>query len=409
MTVWRDSVIVWVPVWCDIVTRFRLASSIGICTASLIINRRLYKIATISTVSMTHSDKKRMIYVDLAIGLIPSILNVALCKCSVADKSSSTDRISIVWFIQGHRFDIYEGYGCLFEIANTILSYFLLTSWPVVIGCISAVYCVLTLRAFFRRRKQFNELMSSNKNLTFHRYMRLMGLATIEIACTVPLASWNLYMQSRSPLYVWKGLADLHYDFSRIGQYPAIIWLNNPLSKAAILFDIWDIIICAFIFFAFFGCAEEARKHYSMAATTVAKRVGLSTSWLTRSSSTGSYVNSKPTTSVLGRITIPTFVQHKRRPSFDSFSDRLSTSISIGDEETPVDDLKLPYSPSQHSAGSSTYISSPTSAKDAEKAPAFVFPPPPAPPARVHDPASPVRASPPDVPASVQDNTLDIV
>lgn len=272
------------------------------------------------------------------------------------------------------------------------------------------MYCILTLRAFFRRRKQFNELMSSNKNLTFHRYMRLMGLATIEIACTIPLASWNLYMQSRSPLYVWKGLADLHYDFSRVGQYPALFWYPNPLARAAILFDIWDIIICAFVFFAFFGCAEEARKHYSIAATTVAKRVGLSTSWLTRSTATSSYTHgSKPATSALGRITIPTFVQHKRRPSFDSFSDRLSTSISIGDEETPVDDLKAPYSPSQHSAGSSTFIPSPASAKDAEKAPAFVFPPPPAPPARVHDPASPVRAPQPDVPASVHDNALDIV
>ncbi|KAH9910602.1 pheromone A receptor-domain-containing protein [Fomitopsis serialis] len=393
MTIWRDNVIVWVPVWCDIVTRFRLASSIGICTASLIINRRLYKIATISTVSMTNSDKRRMIWVDLAIGLIPSIVVVAL-----------------FWFIQGHRFDIYEGYGCTFEIANTILSYFLLTSWPIVIGCISAVYCFFTLRAFFRRRKQFNELMSSNKNLTFHRYLRLMGLAGIEIACTVPLASWNLYMQSRNPLYVWKGLGDLHYDFSRVDQFPAILWLNNEFTKPAIIFDIWDIIICAFIFFAFFGCAEEARKHYSIAATTMAKRVGLSTSWLSRSTANGSYGynTSKPTASALGRITIPTFVQHKRRNSLDSFSDRLSTSISIG-EETPVDDLKVPYSPSEHSAGSSTYVPSPMSAKSAEKAHTFVFPPPPSPPARVHDPASPTRAAPPDVPASVHDNTFDIV
>ena len=31
--------------------------------------------------------------------------------------------------------------------------------------------------------------MATNKNLTFHRYMRLMGLATIEIACTIPLAN----------------------------------------------------------------------------------------------------------------------------------------------------------------------------------------------------------------------------
>ncbi|CCM01290.1 uncharacterized protein FIBRA_03339 [Fibroporia radiculosa] len=393
MIIWRDNVINWAPVWCDITSRWRLASSIGVCTASLIINRRLYKIASVSAVS-NQADRRRIIAVDLAIGIIPSIVVVAL-----------------FWFIQGHRFDIYEGYGCAPEFPNTILSYFLYTAWPVVIGLISMTYCSMTLYAFYKRRKHLAELMSSNKNLTYNRYLRLMGLASIEMLCTLPLGAWVMASNARNPLYVWYGLGNLHYDFSRVDQYPAILWWNVPQMRSAILFNIWDIISCTFVFFAFFGCAEEARRHYQSAITSVAKRIGISTSFLSRSGSgaTGSFGyagGSKPTPSALGRITIPTFSPRKRRDSDTSFSDRLSTSISL--EDTPIDDRKLaPYSPSQRSAGSSTFIPSPCSPKFAdEKYESFVLPASPPP---VHDTAALARLT-PDVPSPVRrDSMEDIV
>ncbi|EED83530.1 hypothetical fungal pheromone GPCR [Postia placenta Mad-698-R] len=392
MTIWKNNVINWVPVWCDITTRFRLAYSIGICTASLIINRRLYKIATVSTVSITHLDRRRMIMVDLAIGLTPSILVVAL-----------------YWFIQGHRFDLYEGYGCIQEIPNTILAYFLYTTWPIVIGLISMVYCAMTLRAFLKRRKQFNELMSSNKNLTFNRYLRLMGLASIEMLCTVPLGIWSVVEDSRFPIYTWYGLGNLHYDFSRVDQYPSIIWVNNPLMREAIVFDIWDVITCSLVFFAFFGCAEEARRHYSLALTSFAKKVGIPITFLSRvAGSSGPMYgtpSSKPTSSALGRITIPSFVQRKRHDSLLSFSDNLSSAVSIGDE-TPVDETKAPYTPSEHSASSSTCFPSPASAKGPdEKYEVFTLP---TPPQLAHDASALERAS-PDVPAPVHRDSMDMV
>jgi len=327
--------------------------------------------------------------VDLAIGLTPSVVIVGL-----------------YWFIQGHRFDLYEGYGPIVEIPNTILAYFLYFIWPIVIGLISMVYCALSLRAFLRRRKQFNELMASNKNLTFNRYLRLMGLAAIEMFCTVPLGIWTVVMTSKLPLYTWYGLANLHYDFSRVDQFPTIFWYNESLTRQAILFDIWNIIACSLVFFAFFGCAEEARRHYSLALSSVARRVGISTSFLSRSSGNGfsGVGGSKPTTSALGRITIPSFVQRRRRDSISSFSDRLSTSISI--EDTPIDDAKVAYSPSEHSAGSSTCFPSPVSQKGAsEKMEPFTFPAPPEPVYRALD----IPRASPDVPAPVRPDSVDIV
>ncbi|PCH42926.1 putative fungal pheromoneG-protein-coupled receptor [Wolfiporia cocos MD-104 SS10] len=399
MTIWKDNVINSAPVWCDITTRWRMASGIGICTASLIINRRLYKIATVSAVSVTQRDRRRMIYIDLAIGLIPSILVVAL-----------------YWFIQGHRFDLYEGYGCQLEIANTILSYFLYACWPIVIGLISMFYCTMTLFAFYKRRKQFGELMASNKNLTFNRYLRLMGLASIEMLCTVPLGIWSVTLNAREPIYTWYGLANLHYDFSRVDQYPTIIWYNVPLARQAIVFDIWNIISCALVFFVFFGCAEEARRHYSLAISSVARKVGIPTTILSRlgSDSTGSYgPGTRITTSGLAKITIPSFAgggKSNNLGSFNSFSDRISMAISIGDE-TPVDDDKIEYTRSEHSAGSSTFLGSPVTPKDAPPSPVSpIIPPvsPISPPPRAHDASALLRPS-PDVPSSYRRDSIDIV
>lgn len=190
------------------------------------------------------------------------------------NKRDLTKAFTTDWFIQGHRFDIYEGYGCMYEIPNTILSYFLLTAWPITLGCISAIYGALVLHRLLTHREELRAVISINENLSFYRYIRLMGLAGCHIIYTIPLASWVLYRQTRSPLYEWRGLGNLHYDFGRIGQYPAILWWYNPRSKSAILFTSWSGIASAFLFFAFFGCAEEARKHYTMAARAIARIFG---------------------------------------------------------------------------------------------------------------------------------------
>ncbi|OSD03764.1 pheromone receptor [Trametes coccinea BRFM310] len=392
--VWRDNAINWAPVWCDITTHFTIGSSIGVCCASLVINRRLYHIANISTVSISRADKRRNIITDLAIGLGIPILAIAL-----------------YWFYQGHRFDILEGVGCTEEYPNSFLAYLLYITWPIPIGLVSATYCILTLRAFFKRRRDFSTLVASNNNLTFNRYFRLMGLAAIEVLCTIPLATYNIVQNLTTiPIYPFIGYADLHFWFSRVDQISAVSWRAYPATVAAVAFKQWTVIGCAILFFLFFGLAEEARKHYRLAISSVAKRVGLTTF----EKGTGFSSTGYPTTSGFGKITIPTFVQRStRRGSMDSFSDRLSTNISISD----VVDEKAAYSPVDGSGssagGSSTCIASPV---DTEKGISPVeslppvsllpvsFPPPP----RAYAPQSPTRRS-ADVPASVRPDSIDMV
>lgn len=146
----------------------------------------------------------------------------------------------------------------------------------------------MTLRIFLRRRKQFNELLASNSNLSFNRYMRLMALCCFDIFLTIPLVIFLIvFDRTVNPTYEWKGLADLHSGFSRVGQYPSLLW-TIPHGAAFInTCQNWFTILYGILFFCFFGLAEEARTHYRLAFTTIAKKLGYSTAGSSLESSTG--------------------------------------------------------------------------------------------------------------------------
>jgi pheromone a factor receptor len=96
------------------------------------------------------------------------------------------------YIVQGHRYNIFEDVGCLgetFEILVAIVLFHLPP--PLLVGCVSAVYCVLSFRSSYASRAQFKELLSSS-NSNLNRYVRLMLLAGTDIAMTIPLSIWVL-------------------------------------------------------------------------------------------------------------------------------------------------------------------------------------------------------------------------
>ena len=93
--VWNGNAINWAPVWCDIctflllsifflslipfsATRIWIGASFGIPAASLCINRRLYQIASVKSVTITRAEKRRAVIIDLAIGVGLSVLGMVL-------------------------------------------------------------------------------------------------------------------------------------------------------------------------------------------------------------------------------------------------------------------------------------------------------------------------------------------
>ncbi|KAJ3746243.1 pheromone receptor [Lentinula detonsa] len=256
--IWADNAINSVPVWCDISSQIILGAGVGIPASTLCISRRLYRIISTQTVSITLDDKRRAIYEDLAIAVGLPVLVLIL---------------HII--VQPHRFTIFEEYGCSPATYNTLPAYFLYYMWPVLIGLVSFVYSSLTLRSFYVRRVQFSQILASNKAINPSRYLRLIILALTDIMCTIPIGIYIIYIDLKGvTLAPWISWDDTHFDFGRVVLVPAVIWKSDPTDVAAIQIVRWLPVICAFIFFALFGFAEEARKHYRRVFWFFATRFG---------------------------------------------------------------------------------------------------------------------------------------
>ncbi|KAF5329528.1 hypothetical protein D9619_009304 [Psilocybe cf. subviscida] len=258
--VWHNNALNPSPIWCEISIRILMGASVGIPLASLCINRRLYQIASSQAVTITRGEKRRAILIDTTLCVLCPLLFIAL-----------------QYVIQGHRFNIYEDIGCYPALYNTLLTYFISSMWPAVIGLTSAVYCFLSLRAFARRRLEFSQFMNSgNSSLTMGRYFRLMGLAATDILLTTPLSIFSMWVNaSGGPLDPWRSWEDTHFNYSRIEQVPRFYWSMSRNLVLGMTFTRWVPIFCALIFFAFFGFADEAKKNYRKAFWFVANRFGV--------------------------------------------------------------------------------------------------------------------------------------
>ena len=219
---------------------------------------------------------------------------IALREYSLSMSQGPYTDCNAEYVVQGHRFDIFEGVGCYPFIYNTILAFLLSDCWPIVIGLISACYCCrfqfmvcrwlsdccigLSLHAFYVRRAQFNQFLAANTSLTASRYFRLMALAMTEVICTVPLASFLMWLNATAyPVAPWVSWKNTHYDFSRVGQYPLVVWTQNSSFFVAVQLTRWSTVFCAFIFFAFFGFAAEARKSYRATFWHLMRLLGIRT------------------------------------------------------------------------------------------------------------------------------------
>jgi len=290
-------------------------------------------------VMVTPSEKRRAVIVDLLICIGPSILQMI-----------------VQYVVALNRYNIYEDFGPLYDnyiMKETFIFFYV---WPVVIGCISAVYCVMTIYTLVKRERQFSKIFSSNRNLNRSRYLRLIGLSSIELLCTIPIGTYIIAFYGHLHLKGWKSWSQTHNHghFSVVFQIPASYWKNEPDFKNFIEMFRWLLVACAFIFFAFFGFADEARRHYRLAFKSIATRVGYSTSSGTLQGSSNA-TSSLPYMSNKGGLKISVTTSGDRRDSMLSFSDQLSIpSISLaGDLKS---DLKIEeLSPSDSTASSSMF------------------------------------------------------
>ncbi|KDQ50562.1 hypothetical protein JAAARDRAFT_141682 [Jaapia argillacea MUCL 33604] len=275
--IWRGNALNSAPVWCDISTRLTLGVSVAIPAASLCINRRLYQIAKIHAVVVTRADKRRAIFIDSILCFLIPVLVMAL-----------------YYVVQGHRFDIFEDVGCYPVVYDTLLSYFLINMWPLIFGLVSAVYCSLSIYSFSKRRASFNEFMTSNKSITVSRYFRLMALAMTDLLCTVPFALYSIWLNASVGVQKWVSWSDTHFDFSRVDQFPSVLWHLDQRTVVSIELTRWLLPVCAILFFLYFGFASEARRHYRVFFYVIAKPFGIKPPTKKPSGSAAGYASFTP-------------------------------------------------------------------------------------------------------------------
>jgi Pheromone A receptor len=126
--------------------------------------------------------------------------------------------------------------------------------------------------------------MSSTIGLSRGRYIRLMAISAVEILGTIPLGTFYIVHNSKLGVTPWRGWAFTHEHYSEVIQVPASIWKNDPDSVLGLEMYRWSLVLCAFLFFALFGFANEARQNYRRLYTSIASRIGYSTSILLGSS-----------------------------------------------------------------------------------------------------------------------------
>ncbi|KAJ3574648.1 hypothetical protein NP233_g1617 [Leucocoprinus birnbaumii] len=260
--VWNDNAINWVPVYCDIATKFLVGASVGIPAAFLCINRRLYHIVSVRSVTRTVSEKRRGVLIDLSIGVgIPVIVMI----------------LHVI--VQGHRFDIFEDVGCWPTTYNTPLAYALVLAPPLGLAVIASAYSVLCIVALKHNYVEFKKTLSNG-----------LGL---EAFFDIPMNLYIIIAHVRAGnIQPWISWEDTHFDFNRFEAFPSLIWRNSGLQATDLERTRWTIVACGFLFFAFFGFADEAIKNYKLAYNFFARRLGLKPAYIPGISAPPSQVTS---------------------------------------------------------------------------------------------------------------------
>lgn len=165
------------------------------------------------------------------------------------------------YVVQGHRFDIIEVIGCRPDFYVSIASIFLQTLPPLIITVLTFIYAGLALLHFFRRRMIFTtHLSNSASGLTPSRYFRLMLMAVAEMVMGLTITALDTWSNYQYGTREWISWANVHSNFSRVGQYP---WIAIPQSGRTWNLGMWwTVPLTSVLFFAFFGFGDEAVKEY---------------------------------------------------------------------------------------------------------------------------------------------------
>jgi pheromone a factor receptor len=173
----------------------------------------------------TRSDNRRAVMIDLLIGIGIPILQMVMREYHQSLLSTYTHAIQSTLFR-----DIVTTYLKMLAPVKTLCPCYWPCSsathglWRLVVYLSFIVVSILvwsspfgpslgssstamTIYAFYKRVHQFEQLMTTNRNLNRGRYFRLMALSSIEIIGTIPFGTYFLVNSAKWGLGPWRSWA----------------------------------------------------------------------------------------------------------------------------------------------------------------------------------------------------------
>ncbi|KAJ7164146.1 GPCR fungal pheromone mating factor [Mycena filopes] len=225
-------------VWCDITTKLQIGADVALPASAFALALQVYRI------TLQQSRLGMPLELGICVGL--PFLTMGLHT-----------------IVQGHRFDMYEDFGCQPAIYPSLPSIFLLDVPPLAAAGFGLSFCILALVNFVKQRKAFGKLSRGprgGQGISNSAHIRLMSL-------TLLLGLWNAIAipLTRAPTYYdgllpWTSWNTVHADFWLVPQYPLAVISRDLLRW---LYFSWaSVPITSLFVFAFFAFGEEAKREY---------------------------------------------------------------------------------------------------------------------------------------------------
>ncbi|VDB87071.1 unnamed protein product [Peniophora sp. CBMAI 1063] len=252
--IWSDSNEIKLYIYCDIVSHLQLMSFTVQSSATLIIIRRLYTIASVQSVEPPSGTAKQWdVSIEWILGFLFPILVAG----------------PLYYVVQAARFGVVSVQGCVYIIDDSGLSYLLLYTWPILFPLISIlVYYPKVAYTFYRHNRDVNRYLRTNNTITHSTYFRVLTLASIDILVTLPLGVTVFAFAMVSDRPTWKPLYP-GWDYVHVHwapySFPDDAKAARPVALASKFFFLWKPPALAFVIFSLFGLTGEAIESYCQA------------------------------------------------------------------------------------------------------------------------------------------------
>ncbi len=232
-------------IYCDIMIRLQAAFQVGVISAVLAICRQLYLITSVSTTGLAMVKWKKNL-IDLIICFLFPVYTII-----------------VVYWVEKSRYLILRYSGCQFTYFINLKSLLLYAVWQVVVSLVSVVYSCLTLVLYFKKRKDFKDILHCTySSLSTVQFIRLLIFCFVIIAVTLPLSLYNFISQAKETadyiqLHSGRSVLDDNKFLSNL-FWKYILFIDTDRPQV----DRWIYFVIAVISFSLFGLGSDAVKMY---------------------------------------------------------------------------------------------------------------------------------------------------